>query len=147
MATREQIVETARALVGARFKDQGRSFETGVDCAGVIEIVARTNGLLPDDYKPKLDYGRFPAAHELQTELLKWTDAVHSGLNDLRDGDIVIFYDARWASHAGISATLAPTLRTVIHATLYDRRVVEHLFDGYWRARSRGVFRFRGVEE
>lgn len=35
MSKRDEIVARARALVGVRFRPQGRSVETGLDCIGV----------------------------------------------------------------------------------------------------------------
>lgn len=42
MGRRAEIVGRARALVGVRFRPQGRSVETGLDCVGVAMMAMQT---------------------------------------------------------------------------------------------------------
>jgi len=42
--TGEEIVARARALIGVRFRPQGRSAETGLDCIGVAAMACGMNG-------------------------------------------------------------------------------------------------------
>ena len=45
----DQIVVAARALIGIRFRPQGRSPETGLDCIGVVAAAIETERV-PRDY-------------------------------------------------------------------------------------------------
>lgn len=45
MISRQQIVEAARSYCGAKYTHQGRSRERGLDCGGLILVVARELGL------------------------------------------------------------------------------------------------------
>jgi hypothetical protein len=39
----EEIVAAGRALIGVRFRPQGRSIEHGLDCIGVVTMATRTD--------------------------------------------------------------------------------------------------------
>jgi murein DD-endopeptidase / murein LD-carboxypeptidase len=50
MASRaEAVVARARALIGVRFRPQGRSPETGLDCIGLVAAALGVSGV-PRDY-------------------------------------------------------------------------------------------------
>lgn len=48
MTKSEEIVAQARALVGVRFRPQGRSVETGLDCIGVAAMATGASGVRKD---------------------------------------------------------------------------------------------------
>lgn len=44
MTTRERVLAEARALLGVRFMHQGRMAEHGLDCLGLLLVVAMLSG-------------------------------------------------------------------------------------------------------
>jgi hypothetical protein len=52
-------VERARAMIGTRFRPQGRSVELGVDCLGLVAIAYRLPlDHIPTGYRLRGDHGR-----------------------------------------------------------------------------------------
>jgi len=60
-------------------------------------------------------------------------------------GDIVCLRE-NFAIHAGIITDLPPGLG-LIHAHVFDKKVVEHSLTGLWSAMIAGVFLFPEVED
>lgn len=84
--TRQQIVDAALALQGARFRHQGRDPETGVDCVGLLVCVGRAI-----NYPHILDvegYRRVPSANTIRTTLNMNCDEIP--LEEVRRGDIYL---------------------------------------------------------
>lgn len=108
MTAGECVVARARAMLGVRFRAQGRDPALGLDCVGLIAVAlpART---LPRDYR--LRTGAFPA------------DAVPAGLTACdgeRPGDILLCRVSPAQLHLAVRSDGG-----VIHADATARRVVE----------------------
>ena len=83
-ATRTQVLEAARQLLGVRFRHQGRAPATGVDCVGLLVVVGRALG-----YPNIVDvegYRRTPSADTIRRTLEINCDEIAP--EDARDGDI-----------------------------------------------------------
>lgn len=129
------IVAAARGWVGTPFHHQGRVKGAGVDCIGLVIGVARELGLLDGyDYTA---YGRIPNPVVFGRELRANMDPVAGPA----PGCVLWFAWSRAPQHVGIVSDTG-----LIHAFATAGRVVETGLDPQWLARSRGAFRFRGVE-
>ena len=138
MADRAQVVASARGLVGARWRHQGRSAR-GVDCVGLVVLVCRELGLSGYD---SVAYGRDPDPRRF---LGHFTDggAIRINPRDAQDGDIILFHQQGYPCHVGLRTTRdgAPW---VVHATLARGRVVEEPMTS--QAPVAAAYRLPGVE-
>lgn len=119
----QQYVDSARALVGAKWRHRGRK-PWALDCIGLLVVAAYRAGLTAKD---EAGYGREP-----------WEDRLAEGLRerfgepvtDWRAGDIAVI---RWAkgepSHTGILANHPLGGLSIIHAHTING-VVEHALRG-----------------
>jgi len=118
---RNEIVKTARRLIGVPYRWGGSSPDEGFDCSGLTMTVYRLNGLnLPRSSKEQYRAGT-PVA---QSQLLQ--------------GDLVFFATSggRQISHVGIYAGDGK----FIHAPKRGRRIrKESLSNNYFRARYVGA--------
>ena len=104
----------ARAFVGTRFRPQGRSKETGVDCVGLILCVFRiAPDLVSRDYRLRGD-------HQVQIEhgLDQWFRRLLHG--NFRRGDVLLMAVAADQLHLGVSTDAG-----FVHADAGLGRVVE----------------------
>lgn len=136
-AERIAFVAAARAMLGVRWKHQGRT-KNGVDCAGLVIFALRAIGREPVDV---VGYGRRPYRNALDA-------AISANFGDplppdtaLRAGDALLFRDSHAApNHVGIAGD-GPHGPTVIHAYAPNREVVEMTIDADWRNKIVGVYR------
>lgn len=110
--TAQAIVERARALVGARFRPQGRDAETGLDCVGLIlAVYGISPGAVRRDYRLRGDH-----REEMQREIASYfTRRTRSGI-----GDLLLCRVAPDQSHLAISCGAS-----FVHADAALKRVVE----------------------
>lgn len=138
MMTPENIVAEARRHQGAPFLHQGRDPRIGLDCIGLVFVVAWALGFaLGFDFSA---YASSPDGETLRRELAARLTEVPLG--DLQDGDVILFKIRRDPQHVGIATTVEGT-RSVIHT----RRgsvdgVTEHPLAEEWRSKIVTVFRF-----
>jgi cell wall-associated NlpC family hydrolase len=107
----EEVVAAARALLGARFRPQGRSRDTGLDCVGLVAAALAAENV-PRDYAL-----RGGSAARLAAELAK------AGLRpaeSARAGDVLAMRAGPAQLHLGIF-----TGAGLIHGDAGLRRVVE----------------------
>ena len=124
------IVASARACVGTRFRGQGRVVGVGLDCLGVVIVAASAAGVrLPDE----VDYS-------LRGEGLLRLDARIADAMRRVDlagaGDVLLFEPGPLMRHLGVW-----TGASLIHAHAGLRRVVEGPVDPAWALI--GIYRFR----
>lgn len=151
MATRKQIIETARTYAGTPFCHQGRYKGKACDCAGLVLMVAEELGCADKNSAPVLalndhrGYGPQPAGCTvLDICKARMTQKLAS---EMRPGDVVCMKTPEYPSHVGI-VTEFNGVAYIIHA--YDggpRTVTEHRLDEKWLRRIAGVFQFPGVED
>lgn len=143
MTTRAQIIAEAMRWAGTPFAHQGRVLGVGVDCAGVIVMIARTFGLAAE-YPDPLDYASEPHDDRRMGEVL---DAHLDRVEPARmhSADVLWMAFARDPQHL---ALLLPADH-ILHAFNQgpDPRVVMHGLRGPFRAALRRVYRFRGLED
>lgn len=129
------MVRAARGFQGVPFRHQGRRRDTGVDCAGLLILVAHELGLSSFDYRA---YGRLPVADRMRELLDEHLDRV---AGPWHPGDVLLMTLEREPQHLAIW-----TGAGLIHSHAQVGRCVEHEIDALWRSRSRGAWRFRGLE-
>lgn len=113
------IVARARSLVGVRFRAQGRSAATGLDCIG---LVAEALGLS----SPPADYRlRAGSAPELESGLA--AAGLRRARTDAAEGDVLVMQPAPHQLHLGIW-----TGGGIVHADARLRRVVERPGEPPW---------------
>lgn len=126
---RIDYAERARALVGARFRPQGRS-ESGLDCVGLIlrtfdipEAMVRRNYRLRGDHRS-----------EIEQALDRWFHRVSKG--DARPGDVMLLEAGADQLHLAVR-----TAAGFVHAHAGIGRVVETPGEPEWPLL--GTFRTR----
>lgn len=140
MATREQIVATARDWIGTPWRHQGRT-RLGVDCVGLVVMVARDLGLSDYDwnaYSRRAHGGSFLPHFE--------ANARNVGLARARPGDMLVFADASYPCHVGVLSHFRGEPH-VIHALATLKKVWETPYAGEWERKARFAFAFPGVED
>lgn len=135
MTTGADVVATARACLGARFRHQGRSPATGLDCIGLVFFIQKTLGLSCYDYQT---YPRYPDHHKL-TEILQ-SQFNRVSLHEIQPGDVLRFLAGADPVHLGIATDIG-----VIHSTALARGVVEHRLDPSWTSRLVEAYRIPGI--
>lgn len=135
MTTRAEIVAAARQWLGVPYHHQGRS-RFGVDCAGLIVVVARSIGV--DVSSDVRGYGLSPEGERLRRIL----ETAARPVAFSRPGDILLFRFVALPQHLGIQTDVG-----VIHSHARVERVVEHRLNDVWRSRIVGRFAFPGVSD
>lgn len=115
------IVARARALIGVRFRPQGRSREAGLDCIGLV--AAALEAPAPDDYR--LSGGSMA---RLTTSLRA---AGLRPVDDCQAGDVLVLAAGPGQPHLGVW-----TGAGLVHADARLKRVVERPGRPAWRVLS-----------
>lgn len=126
MARRDEIVAEAGKWIGVKWRHQGRTRESGIDCVGLIVVVCQA--LHISDYDSAA-YDRRPDSREF---LRHFTEAGAIRINplDVDDGDVLAFHQAGYPCHVGFSARLTgraglihahATYGSVRHQALTDK--------------------------
>lgn len=124
MAPADDIVARARALVGVRFRPQGRDPSHGLDCVGLTLVATRTGAEdVPRHYRLRGDHR---AWIERRLAALGWTP-----IGAPRPGDLVLFEAGPAQFHLGVV-----TPGGCVHADAGLRRVVERPDPLPWRIAS-----------
>ncbi|MDF2367502.1 hypothetical protein [Sneathiella sp.] len=124
MVERREIITEARRWIGTPWRHQGRS-RSGVDCVGLVVLVARALGLEPEDvagYARRRD-GRALLRHlhnQLQSQ----------SLTNWKIGYIGVFKESAFPIHVGFLSA-RDGVPTVIHAHARRRQVIEEALVPY----------------
>lgn len=137
MTSAYDIIRTARAAVGVPYKSNGRKIRVGLDCAGLVLMVAKTFGISVPC--PPTDYARAHRLDYVLDQMKRNFDRIPSHF--AKPGMVVVMRPGQSLAHLGIIDTMA----TVIEATNEPdlMRVVRRRVD--WST-VRGVFAYQGVE-
>jgi hypothetical protein len=107
----DEIVARARALIGARFRPQGRTFADGLDCIGLVAMAT-------DGRNAPCDYAlRGCPASRLEEELVA---AGLAPVATMAAGDVLVLAPRRDQIHLGVFTGIG-----LVHADAGLRRVVE----------------------
>lgn len=134
--TRARLLEEARALLDVRFRHQGRSRESGLDCAGLVLVAAWEAGVSNFDFR---GYARYPDGRTLKRLFEAQTVPVDPAR--ARPGDIALMRGldgGAWPCHLGYLTSVEPW--TLLHCYAPVRRVVESRLGAAWRAAVVGVY-------
>lgn len=139
-----QIIATAREWIGVKFHHQGRDRHAGIDCLGLLVVIAASCGL---SYGKSLlaahdetDYGHNPDEAYLRAKLEMLLTSVDVAKREA--GDIALFSLEGRAQHLALLGDYpyAGEL-SMIHAYAPARKVVEHRMDAHWCEQIVAVFR------
>lgn len=113
----------ARRMIGTRWRHQGRSIETGVDCAGVVVLVCRELGAVPPGFDVT-GYLRAPNPAAFIQKFRDWLD--EKPVAEMQPDDVVLMHDHFYPCHCGI-LSVHPRYGTlsVIHSSAGLRKTVE----------------------
>ncbi|PWG01829.1 hypothetical protein [Sphingosinicella humi] len=109
----DEIVARARALVGARFRPQGRSAEQGLDCIGVVAVANGLDGVRSDYCLRSSD------ASEVHREF-KRHGFIRVTPTEATEGNVLLVRPGPGRLHAVLL-----TREGYLHADMGLRRVVE----------------------
>lgn len=138
---RHRVVEEARGWLQVRWLHQGRT-RHGIDCAGLVVMVARALGLSEYD---ATNYQRRTTG----TLFLKhFSDNMdRKPVQNATPGDVLLFRDGAYPCHASIVAERDGAL-TIVHAHAPRRKVIEEELDqGDWKSKRIACFSFRGIDD
>jgi hypothetical protein len=124
MVEREDIITEARRWIGTPWRHQGRS-RTGVDCVGLVVLVARNLGLEPEDV---IGYARRQDGRVLLRHLHKQLEL--KPVTNRNIGNIGVFKESAFPIHVGFLSD-REGVPTVIHAHARRRQVIEEALDPY----------------
>ena len=119
MTERVQIIENARGWIGTRWQHQGRSRAGGVDCLGLIVMVAHEAGLPVQDVTA---YRRRQDGRQLLSEIHRQLQNIPT--TNWKEGDIGVFKESAFPIHVGFLGR-RDGVPTVIHAHARRRQVIE----------------------
>lgn len=136
--TADDIIRTARDVIGARFRHLGRDPANGLDCAGLIVHVAKELDIVHDDLPV---YPRLPSGGLLES-MLDAQPELERVKGRPNAGDILLMRFGGDPQHLAILTAD----NTIVHAWAIARKVCEHDLTDEWRRRIVRAYRFRGVE-
>lgn len=142
MDTRKKIIESARAYLDVKWRHQGRS-RHGVDCAGLVLLVGKAHGYLPQDLDV-IGYARRPNKFTFLEPFRKNMD--EKPLDQAKTGDVLIFADGPYPCHTGFQTEKYGEVY-FLHAYAGLRRVLEQPLDDMWRGKLTHCFEYRGLRE
>lgn len=128
------IAATARKYLGTPWRHQGRDRVLGLDCIGLLVVVAQDLDL---EYDDTTTYTMRPVPAEMIAALNGCCDPV----DEPQEGDIMAFFAVGdgWPQHVAIK-----TREGLIHTTRSGMgKVVEEEFTEEWKRKLEGAWRFR----
>jgi len=126
---RYDIIKIAREYKGVPYRHQGRSVTTGVDCVGLLTLVANRIGL---EYNDNLRYTKNPKTFNLKPILD--TILVPINKNDIKVGDVMLFKIDVEPQHVAIVGDYMYGGLSMIHSYQRVAKVVEHRLSKIWLA-------------
>lgn len=134
IAKTEEILSTARSLIGTRFFHQGRSRESGLDCVGLLVLVARETGIPHVD---STQYGKNGVLKKTLEETISLSLEKVAGKyvpGQLQPGDVLLVLP----SHAMIVSETAPEVKVIeahpdygVTERRIDRQILRYVYAVY----------------
>jgi len=144
MLTPAQVITQARALLGVRFQHQGRDAVHGLDCLGLLLVIAdRLQLQFESRDAMALDvrnYRTRPDTEFLRHQLSRWLQPI--AVQEATHADIILLsIDGQPQHLALLSDYPLPGELGMIHAHAVARKVVEHRYDSQWKKISESAYR------
>ena len=127
----DEIVARARALVGTRFRPQGRTVADGLDCIGLVALAVDARNV-PRDYALR---GAPAARLRAGLRAAGLRTAGPGAVDDMAAGDVLVLEPGPGQLHLGLF-----TGTGLIHGDAAARRVVERPLPLPWPVR--GIWRY-----
>lgn len=140
-ANRQQVVDAARRWVGTKWRHQGRSLVHGIDCAGLVIVVAQELGISTFDI---YNYQRDPLNDNFIDHFIR--EMTKKPRADRKPGDILLIRDTKFTCHS-VVFDIVGGVEMIIHANARRHKVVEEPYSKDWRDRTTHCFSFKGLEE
>lgn len=150
MTTRKQIQTKAREFIGTPFMDQHRTKGKGIDCVGLVLLVAEELGIAYADTEEMrgcdyLNYHHAGLNSFVLTECKK--RLIEKPIKDMKPGDVIVMAVPDIPCHCGIVSEFGGYTYMIHALNSGAMKVVEHIMDNVWRSRIRGVFEYPGVKD
>lgn len=139
---RDAVVAAARAAVGTPWIHQGRRPGIGLDCVGLLVLVAET---LRMPCRDQQGYSPYPDGVLLVDAMLEHLTLLDT-IDDARHGDVVVFRIRKHPQHVAILADRSQAVRggavtsnrslNLVHAMRPPIGTAEHIYDTRWRDRA-----------
>lgn len=139
--SRNKIIGEARSWLDVRFRHQGRSRIHGVDCAGLIIVVAKALNISEFDIA---DYRREPKRDEFVNHFRN--NMIEKNIADRKPGDVILIRDKMFTCHSVIF-NIDQGQEIIIHAFASRKKVVEESYSDDWKRRTTQCFSYIGVED
>jgi len=138
---RADIQAAAREYLGVPWRHQGRNLEVGIDCAGLIVMIAKKFNLSEYD---STNYHRNP----LNDSFIKHFSEhmIKKKPVERKVGDVLLFRDKMFSCHSAILSE-KHGCEHIIHAYAKRKKVVEEPFTDEWKKKMTYCFAFEGVED
>lgn len=117
-----EIVKSARELLDTPFHHQGRLAGVGVDCVGLVILVARKLGYVAQDFD-FTGYPRYPDGKVLIQQL--GLHLIEIQQHQMQFGDIVCVAFDKYPQHVGIIGDYRHGGFSIIHAAGKHGKVIE----------------------
>ncbi len=139
MTNRRRVIELARSFEGVRYRHQGRTRASGIDCLGLVALVGQGAGLTNYD---ELHYGMLPDPANLLQKLRRYL--VEIPFRETRPADILLL-----ALHSHEPQHLAILVEPgrIIHALRSLKAVREQRLDTKLLLDIRAAFQFPGIDD
>jgi len=139
--TRLEIQGRARKYLKTPWRHQGRNPDVGIDCAGLVALVAKELELSEYD---STNYHRNP----LNDNFVKHfsNNMNKKRIADRKIGDVILFRDKMFSCHSAF-VTFKNGQEHIVHAYALRKRVVEEPLTEEWRKKITYCFEFYGVTD
>lgn len=140
MISREILIQEIKKYIGIPFLHMGRG-ENGLDCIGLIYVVAKNLNLVKDYKIPP--YNPTPDFNELYNQLKKCSDIQRILIKDSLPGDFFLISDQNLPCHFAFLIDK----NQMVHANRFRKKVVCHRISEEWRNKFRMAFSFKDLKE
>ena len=145
MIKADKVIESAREFLGTPWQHGARLKDVGIDCTGLIISSLNENGAgIEDinDYSIQDEFVRL--ARELKSRCSKHDECLED-FDLIQKADILVFRAEDMMNHVALYSGEG----TIIHAYSVPavNQVVEQKFDGYWKFRLVGVYRYKELKQ
>lgn len=116
MIDRQQIVDSARSMIGTPWRHLCRQPGVALDCAGLVICVGRQIGAMQKNFDFR-EYSRVPDGHSLISACDEYLINKTTNINQLQIGMIVVVKTEKDPQHVGIVGRHHSGELSIIHAT------------------------------